>query len=91
MHMPDPETLARLVHDGLVRVEDGAPRTTRRWQAAMARAALILRDVKAPSEDLRLPIAVALVNLYGDDADEQMVIDCVGELLPIELAEAGVH
>ena len=89
--MPDTEILAKLVQDGLVRVEDGEPRTTRRWQAAMARAALILRDAKAPEDDMRLPIAVALVNLYGEAADEQMVCDFVGELLPIELAESGVH
>jgi hypothetical protein len=89
--MPDTEILARLVQDGLVRVEDGEPHTTRRWQAAMARAALILRDAKAPEDDLRLPIAVALANVYGDAADEQMLIDYVGELLPIELAESGVH
>jgi len=89
--MPDAEILGRLVHDGLVRVDDGEPHTTRRWQAAMARAALILRDAKAPEDDLRLPIAVALVNLYGDTVDEHEVIDLVGAMLPIELAEAGVH
>ena len=89
--MPDTETLARLVQDGLVRVEDGEPHTTRRWQAAMARAALVLRDAKAPGDDLRLPIALALVNLYGDEADELMVADYVAELLPIELSESGVH
>lgn len=89
--MPDTEILARLVQDGLVRVEDGEPRTTRRWQAAMERAALILRDAKAPEDDLRLPIAVALVNVYGEGVDEQEMIDLVGELLPIELAESGVH
>ncbi|MBV8759994.1 MAG: hypothetical protein JO257_22070 [Deltaproteobacteria bacterium] len=89
--MPDTETLARLVHDGVLRVEDGEPHTTRRWQAAMARAALILRDAKAPADDLRLPIALALVQLYGEQADEFLVADFVAELLPIELAEAGVH
>ena len=89
--MPDTEVLARLVQDGLVRVDDGAPHTTRRWQAAMARAALVLRDANAPEDDLRLPIAVALVHLYGETADEAMVADFVGELLPIELAEAGVR
>ena len=89
--MPDPTQIARLEADGLVRFEGDQLHTTRRWQAAMARAALVLRDSDDPSDDLRVPIALALLGLYGETLDEIVVADLVAVMLPIELAEAGVR
>jgi hypothetical protein len=55
--------LARLEQDGLVRRTDGVVQTTRRWQGAMARAALRLVRDKEVREDLRIPMAMALLEL----------------------------
>ncbi len=83
MPEPDREILERLEADGLVRQEPGGARATRRWQGAMARAALELYHRDAPWKDLRLPIAVALVELYGDLPDDQ-IVRYVETLLPIQ-------
>lgn len=78
--------LARLEADGLVRTGPGGARTTSRWQAAMARAAFRLYGSKAPWQDLRLPVAAALVELYGDLTDVELA-DLVEAMLPIEQRE----
>ncbi len=83
--MPDEEVLAALQADGLVAREGGRVRATRRWQAAMARAARRLALEDAPWKDLRLPIAAALVELRGDLPDEE-IARRVEALLPIEAA-----
>lgn len=84
--MPDPRALDRLVSEGLA-VRDGERvRTTRRWQAAMARAALRLLRDGAPSDDLRLPIAAALTELHPELPDEELA-DLVHAMLPVEAAE----
>ncbi len=84
--MPDEEAwLRRLELDGLLRRDADRLRTTRRWQAAMARAALRLYDT--PGEDLRAPIACALIELYGDSLDDDSIVECVQVMLPIEAAE----
>jgi hypothetical protein len=83
--MPDGDVLAALEADGLVAREGAAVRPTRRWQAAMARAARRLAREDAPWRDLRLPIAVALVELRGDLADEE-IARRVEALLPVEAA-----
>ena len=85
--MPDPAVLARLEADGLVRLEGGGARTTRRFQAALARAAARLQAGGAPF-DLRLPIAAALIELDGALPDEE-VARRVEALLPIEEAALG--
>jgi hypothetical protein len=86
--MPDQaEMLARLEADGLIRREAACHRTTRRWQAAMARAALrLLRAGDAP-EDLRAPIAAALLELYEDRLDDDGLVSCIEVMLPIERAQ----
>ncbi len=85
--MPDPALLARLEADGLVLVEGGAARTSRRFQAALARAASRLQAAGAPF-DLRLPIAAALLELDGALDDEE-IARRVEALLPIEAAALG--
>jgi hypothetical protein len=78
--------LAQLIADGLVRREGQRCRTTARWQAALARAALGLQRAGAPWGGLRLPVAAALAERYpglGDDA----LADLVEAMLPVEEAE----
>jgi hypothetical protein len=76
--MPE-DPLARLARDGLVQEAAAGPETTARWKAAMARAALRLHERGAPWGDLRLPVAAALVELYGDlpDAEVAALVDAV--------------
>jgi hypothetical protein len=78
--------VARLEGDGLVRREAGVLRTTRRWQAAMARAAARL-SAGDRDDDLRAPIAGALIELYGEALDEEALVDLIHAILPIEIAE----
>jgi len=83
--MPDRASLEeRLLADGLlVRDAEGRLRTTERWQAALARAAMALQRSGAPWRDLRLPIALALSHRYGEQSDEALA-DLVEVLLPVE-------
>jgi hypothetical protein len=84
---PAPEALDRLEGDGILSWSAGVHRTTRRWQAAMARAALTLqRDGKDDGCDLRVPIALALLDFYEGEREE-LLVDLVEVLLPIEAAE----
>ena len=84
--MPELAPMERLVADGLVRVEQGRARTTPRWQAAAARAALRLQGEGAPWRDLRLPVAVAMVERYPDLLDDE-IAGLVEAMLPVEEAE----
>jgi hypothetical protein len=82
--MPDP--LERLVAEGLVRLDESRPRTTPRWQAAMARAALGLQQGGAPWKDLRLPVVQAMIERFPEATDEE-VADLVEAMIGIEEAE----
>jgi len=77
-----------LIGDGWLRADGGRVRTTRRWQAALARAAAVLQSERAPWSDLRLPIAVALLERYAGMPDGELA-DLVEAMLPIEQAEVG--
>jgi len=84
--MPDADAwLTAFETDGLLRREGASLRTTKRWQAAMMRAALRLYG--AAREDLRAPIAAALFDFYGDEIDDESLADAVCAMLPIEAAE----
>lgn len=78
--------LGRLWGDGLLRREAGRARTTDRWQSAMARAAFRLMREGDDCEDLRVPIAVAVVGFYGALPDAELA-EIVEAMLPIETAE----
>lgn len=84
--MPDADVLAALEAEGVVTRDGAGVRGTRRWQAAMARAARRLHAEGAPWKDLRLPIAVALVDLRRELSDDE-IARRVEALLPLE-AEA---
>ena len=78
------QALRRLELDGLIQLENGELRTTRRWQGAMARAALQLYRAGEKSADLRLPIVCALVELYGSEETAEVLADLTEAMLPIE-------
>jgi hypothetical protein len=84
--MVEADILARLETDGFIRRETDGARTTPRWQAAMARAALRLYGSDAPWQDLRLPIASALLEIYGALSDAE-IARYVEAILPIEEVE----
>ena len=80
--------LDRLEADGLVRSTSDGFRTTARWQAAMARAALRLQRSDAPWRDVRLPIAASLIDLYRDLSDDELAA-LVEAMAPVELNVEG--
>ncbi len=84
--MPSGDPLARLEADGLVRNGPDGLRTTPRWQGAMARAALRLRALDGDGEDVRAPIVHALLELYPEVSDDELV-ELVRVMLPIERDE----
>jgi len=84
--MPEPDAIGRLLADGLLRRDGPRLRTTRRWQAGLARAAAALREAEAPWRDLRLPLAAALAAWYPAAGDDELA-GLVEAALPIEETE----
>jgi len=82
-----PDMVERLLADGLLRRDDSRLRTTRRWQAAMARAALRLLRAGTDGDDLRVPMIAALLDLYEGGLDDAGVVDALAVMLPIEVDE----
>jgi hypothetical protein len=78
--------LTELVRDGLVRLDSGEARTTRRWQSAMARAALRLGQQGEDLVDLRLPVVAAMLELYAGAPDD-VLARRVEAMLPVEARE----
>jgi hypothetical protein len=58
-------------------------KATRRWQGAMARAALSLVHNTPHGDQLRIPMAMALLELYGEVADDELVA-MMDALVPLE-------
>mgnify|MGYP003572383749 CR=1 FL=1 len=58
--------LAVLEADGVLRSTGTVRRTTKRWQAAMMRAVILRMATGKDGEDLRIPITLALLDLYGE-------------------------
>ncbi len=83
--MPDDAAVRRLIEDGFVDLGETGLRTTRRWQAALARAALALQRAGAPW-DLRLPIAAALADLAPGLSDRELA-ELVEAMVPVQAAE----
>ncbi len=86
--MPSDDTIAALEAAGLVAREAEGLRTTRRWQAAMARAAIRCYDAGAEWRDLRLPVAAALLELFGS-TDDSTLASYVDAMAALESAEFG--
>lgn len=85
--MREADILVALEADGLLRREGDRLRTTRRWQSAMARAAFRLVGAGIDGDDLRVPVAAALVEIYGMDEPEDLLAERVEVILPIEERE----
>jgi hypothetical protein len=81
--------LARLETSGLVVSSTGAWKTSRTWQQAMARAAAKLYAAGDAGDDLRVPIALAMVELCPEIEDE-ILAELVEAMLPIELVSLGL-
>jgi hypothetical protein len=84
--------LRRLEADGLLAREgDGAVLvTTRKWQGAMARAALRLYGANDPGHDFRVPIATALLEIYETRIADEELAAMVEAMLPIEIVALGL-
>ena len=80
--------LRRLEKDGLC-CNDGRPRTTRRWHAAMMRPTASLMADPGDRVDVRIPIVKALLDLYGDRVTESELVDMVGAMLRIDAEMRG--
>jgi hypothetical protein len=72
--------LAPLEADGFLERVDGELRPTRRWRAAMRRAAARLAAIPDAPEDLRVPVALALVERYGRAFDDETLARLVLEM-----------
>jgi len=81
----DAAVVRRLIEDGFLCRGEAGLRTTRRWQAAVARAALALQRAGAPW-DLRLPIAAALAEEAPGLSDRELA-ELVEAMLPVQAAE----
>ncbi len=84
-------SLRRLEADGLVVREREDLRTTRKWQGAMARAALRLYEAGDPGHDLRVPIAGALLEIYASALDDEEIAGLVEAMLPVEARALGLR
>ncbi len=82
--------LTRLHADGYIVRHGDNWKTGRRFQQAMARAAVRLYEAGDPGDDLRVPIALAVVELYADAVDDETMAQLVLALLPIEAASLGL-
>lgn len=76
----------RLERDGYLETTNAGVQTTKRWQAAMSRAALRLHTEGETLTDLRVPIAAALLEAYEDVSDDSLA-DAVTLMLRIEASE----
>jgi hypothetical protein len=84
------EALARLAADGWIeQTAESSWKTSRRWQQAMARTAARLYK-EDPGDDLRVPIAHAMVECYeGKVDDDDMLVALVEAMLPLEAVALG--
>jgi hypothetical protein len=81
--------MVRLETDGLITPIGDSHHTTKRWQGAMARAAARLYDVRDPGQDLRVPVAHAMLEIFPGAPDEELAA-LIEAMLPVELAALGL-
>jgi hypothetical protein len=80
------DSLDRLAAADLIRFEGERTRTTKRWQAAMARAAFGLQRAGAPFKDLRLPVIATLVDRFPEATDDE-IADLAETMIAVEEQE----
>jgi hypothetical protein len=82
------QAIARLAADGLLVVQEGkVVATGKRWQAAMMRSITRLMLAREEWTDIRAPIALSLIAIYGDDVESATLLPMVEIML---FAETGV-
>jgi hypothetical protein len=84
--LEDP-SVERLVGDGFLKKTPEGLRTTRRWQAAMMRASAKLMGDPNALTDLRLPVAMAVVEAYGRELPDDAIVRLVEIVSLIEARE----
>jgi hypothetical protein len=82
--------LTRLAADGLIAQKGAVWKTGRRFQRAMAHAAATLYEAGDPGDDLRVPIALALLEVYEGKVEDEVLAELVEAMLPIELVSLGL-
>src|SRR5262249_4679928 len=82
--------LARLEADGWIEQSGASWKTSRRWQQAMARVAALLYERGDPGEDLRVPIAHVLIDVYDGKVEDEALADLVEAMLPVEVMSLGL-
>ena len=82
---PDRAVLEELAREGLVTIEEGHARTTRKWQSAMLR--VIARFVRRGGEevDVRYVITEALHEFYGPEVTEAELSRAVEAMTLVQL------
>jgi hypothetical protein len=83
--MPELDAIAALEAAGLLESSPAGLRTTRRWHAAMSRAASRLHESGAPWMDLRLPVVAALAELVP--SDDETLVRYAAAMLAVESGE----
>jgi class 3 adenylate cyclase len=84
-----PAALARLEADGWIERRGAAWKTSRTFQRAMARAAAELYERGDQGDDLRVPIALALLEAYEGKIQDECLAELVEMMLPIEVVSLG--
>ncbi len=83
------ELLRALEGDGLVQLGPSGASTSPRFRSAMARAALRLFQAGDASDDLRVPIAMALLDVCDGGLSDDDLAGRVEVMLALEVAELG--
>ncbi len=81
--MSDEHVLQRLISDGFVRQVSDRCLPADRWHAAVARAATALLLRGEELEDLRVPVAWALAESYGDSTSDDELVEMVAVMTPL--------
>lgn len=80
--------VAQLEEDGVVCRDGLTHRLTRRWRVQLARAAFQLRRaVGGAAYDPRVPIALALLDLYGEHLADELLGSFVELLLRLDVGD----
>lgn len=81
--MSEGSALERLIADGFVRRESNRCVPADRWHAAVARAAATLWSRGEELEDLRVPVAWALGEAYGDSSSDDELVEMIALMMPL--------
>ncbi|MDP1826236.1 MAG: hypothetical protein Q8L48_23415 [Archangium sp.] len=81
--MSDEPVLERLIADGFVRRQSNRCVPAERWHAAVARAATSLLARGEDLDDLRVPVAWALSETYGECTNDEDLVQMVALMTPL--------